>query len=88
MKEELRKALATAHDDGLVDELLEAHAEATRNFYEGGNRLSAVEGGRFCEAAFRMLEEHAFGTFTPIGRTLETEPLARRLLGLPRGVAP
>jgi hypothetical protein len=49
----------------LVDELLAAHRDAKTNFYLGGLRLSAVEGGRFCEAAYRLLEQAATGKFTP-----------------------
>jgi hypothetical protein len=43
----VRLDLAKTHDKKLVDELLEAYVEAKRNFYLGGLRLSAVEGGRF-----------------------------------------
>lgn len=58
-------------DVTLVKELLDAHAEAKRNFYLGGLRLSAVEGGRFCEAAFRILQFVTNnGVYTPLGKTL------------------
>ncbi len=50
----------------LVDELLDGYEEAKSNYYLGGLRLSAVEGGRFCEAAFRLLEQRAFGKFDPL----------------------
>ncbi len=66
----------------LVAELLDAHAEVRRNFYLGGLRLSAVEGGRFCEAAFRLLEEVSTGAFTPLGRQLDTDRIIERLRGL------
>ncbi|PYT85993.1 MAG: hypothetical protein DMG36_26920 [Acidobacteria bacterium] len=56
MLDTIRQGLAKSHDKKLVDELLEAYVEAKKNFYLGGLRLSAVEGGRFCEAAFRILE--------------------------------
>ena len=61
MLDTIRQGLARSHDKKLVDELLEAYVEAKRNFYLGGLRLSAVEGGRFCEAAFRILEEATRG---------------------------
>ena len=67
----------------LVAELLEGHAEAKRNFYLGGLRLSEVEGGRFCEAAFRLLEYVAFGKNTPLNRQLNTENLIKTLANLP-----
>lgn len=65
----------------LVKELLDAHEEARRNFYLGGLRLSAVEGGRFCEAAFRLLEHTTFGKYTPLGKQLDTEYLFTGLIG-------
>ncbi|MGH9612658.1 MAG: hypothetical protein ACRD4P_06225 [Bryobacteraceae bacterium] len=66
-----------------MDELLEAYVEAKRNFYLGGLRLSAVEGGRFCEAAFRILEEATTGKFTPLGKQIDVEKLRDRLANLP-----
>jgi hypothetical protein len=57
--------LASKLDATLVKELLDAHAEAKRNFYLGGLRLSAVEGGRFCEAAFRLLQHITESKYTP-----------------------
>jgi len=41
--------------------------EAKRNFYLGGLRLSAVEGGRFCEATFRLLQQRTTGKFNALG---------------------
>ncbi len=75
MLEVIRKGLSGVHDKKLVDELLEAYVEAKRNFYLGGLRLSAVEGGRFCEAAFRMLQERATGAYKPLGKQLDVEKL-------------
>jgi len=72
----------------LVDELLEGHAEAKRNFYLGGLRLSEVEGGRFCEAAFRLLQYVTTGHFTQIGRSLDTEKLIAELGRLPTAKYP
>ncbi|MEZ0280345.1 hypothetical protein [Methyloceanibacter sp.] len=60
----------------LVDELLAAYEEAKQNFYLGGLRLSAVEGGRFCEAAFRLLEHITTGKSTPLNKQLDTDILA------------
>lgn len=71
-------------NDKLVDELLAAYQDAKENFYLGGLRLSAVEGGRFCEAAFRMLEEATSGAFTPINAAINTEHLISLLAKLPK----
>lgn len=88
MIELVRKGLAKYHDAKLVDALIEAYIETKRNFYLGGLRLSEVEGGRFCEAAFRMLQEKTTGAYTPIGRTLDVERLRDQLSKLPVGSHP
>lgn len=54
----------------LVDQLLESFAEAKRRFYRGDLRPSEIEGARFSEAMFRILEWSTTGTFTPLGTTL------------------
>lgn len=84
MRAEIRASLVSAYDEVLVDELLEAQEDAKRNFYLGGLRLAGVEGGRFAEAAFRMLQEETTGTFTPLGTSLDTSKTIRDLAALPR----
>lgn len=84
----IRAGLAARLNPRIVDELLEAHAEVKRNYYLGGLRLSAVEGGRFCEAAFRLLEEVTTGTFTPLGKQLDSEKTIRALSTLPSSAHP
>jgi hypothetical protein len=54
----------------LADELLEGYTEAKRRFHLDDHRPTAVEGGRFCEAATRILEHELFGKHTMLGRTL------------------
>jgi hypothetical protein len=75
--------LSSHVDHKLVNELLDGHAEAKRNYYLGGLRLAEVEGGRFCEAAFRLLEQAAGFTVTPLGKQIDTEKLIVRLQNLP-----
>lgn len=83
MRATIEAQLASHLDAKLVRELLDAHAESKRNFYLGGMRLSAVEGGRFCEAAFRLLEYITkSGSFTPLGTQLDTEKLINQLRSL------
>lgn len=84
----IRAGLATTLEPVLVDELLDAHAEAKSNYYLGGLRLSEVEGGRFCEAAFRLLQQRTSGTFDPLGSQLDAEATSRALANLPRGSHP
>jgi hypothetical protein len=83
MKSAIRASLIAAYDPALVDELLEAYEEAKTNYYLGGLRLSEVEGGRFAEAAFRMLQEETTGTYTPLGKQLtRTDQLIKDLENL------
>jgi hypothetical protein len=70
-------------DPKLVNELLDGHGEVKRNYYLGGLRLAEVEGGRFCEAAFRLLEQAAGFTVMKLGKQLDTEKLILRLQNLP-----
>jgi hypothetical protein len=80
VRDAIEKQLASSLDTTLVKELLDAHAEAKRNFYLGGLRLSAVEGGRFCEAAFRLLQDITERKHTPLNKTLpKTDDLIFKL---------
>lgn len=85
MRSIIQSQLASALPPKLVDELLEAHAQAKKNLCLGGLRLSEVEGGRFCEAAFRLLEQIAQGSFTPLGTQLNTDKTIQKLENLPKG---
>jgi hypothetical protein len=84
----IQAQLSSSLDPKLVDELLEAHNQAKRNLYLGGLRLCEVEGGRFCEAAFRLLEQITAGTFTPLGSQLKTDKLIEKLEQLPKASQP
>jgi hypothetical protein len=84
MIEQIRQALAARRDAKLIDELLAAYQEAKAAFYQGGHRLQAVEAGRFCEAAFRLLEEETTGRFTAIGAVLDTDGLIAALARIPK----
>jgi hypothetical protein len=75
----IRSALLNGFPQKLVDELLECHSEQRRNLLLGNLRPNEVEGGRFAEAAFRMLEHAAGWTPTPLGTTLNTQMLIARL---------
>ncbi len=85
MQNIIRSSLSKHCDPKIVDELLAAYEESKLNFYAGGLRLSAVEGGRFCEAAFRLLEQIAFGKSTSLNRSLDAEKLITALANIPKG---
>ncbi len=84
----IRAGLAGTLDPVLVDELLDAHAEAKSSYYLGGLRLSEVEGGRFCEAAFRLLQKRALGSFDRLGHQVNVEALTIALANVPGGAQP
>ena len=83
MLQTVRQGLVASLDPGLVDELLAAYQEAKRNFYLGGLRLSAVEGGRFCEAAFRLLQQRTTGKFDALGKQVDSDALIKLLANIP-----
>src|SRR3954464_1710920 len=85
MLDEIAKSLKAHFDAAVVDELLAAYQEAKQNFYLGGLRLSAVEGGRFCEAALRLLEQATTGSFTPLGVQLDANRIVTRLANTASG---
>lgn len=79
----IERELSTHLDPKLVSELLDGHSEVKRNYYLGGLRLAEVEGGRFCEAAFRLLEQVADFSVTPLGKQVDSEKLILHLQHLP-----
>ena len=87
MLHQIEAVLKKHFDAQLVDELLAAYRDAKHNFYLGGLRLSAVEGGRFCEAAFRVLQQSATGIFTPLGKGLDTTKIIADLAKVAPGRA-
>lgn len=75
-------SLNTRFPSNLVSELVGCYVEQKRNYYLGRMRPNEVEGGRFAEAAFRMLQ-HASGlAITPIGTQLDTDGIIRQLANL------
>jgi hypothetical protein len=73
----IRASLVAAYVAALVDELIAAYEEAKRNYYLGGLRLSAIEGGRFAEAAFRMLHQEATSSSPRSARRSRRSPHRR-----------
>jgi hypothetical protein len=88
MLDPIANSLKAHFDHALVDELLAAYQDAKHNFFLGGLRLGAVEGGRFCEAALRMLQQQTTGAFTPLGKTLDANRIISQLSNTPGGSFP
>jgi hypothetical protein len=79
MKNKIRGVWEDFEDEGiphdLVEELRKAYRELKENYYLGNLRPSEVEGGRFAEAALRILQWATGGLpngndFTPLGTPL------------------
>ena len=60
--------------------------EAKRRYYRDDLRPNAVEGGRFSEAVFRILQWATTGAYTPIGTTLPTVDVLLNTLANASGV--
>ena len=88
MQDQIAKSLKANFDAKLVDELLAAYQDAKHNFYLGGLRLGTVEGGRFCEAALRMLQQATTNKFTPLGKTLDANSITVQLSNTPSAAFP
>jgi len=55
----------------LVDVLLSSYDELKQNFYIGKHEPSELNGGKFCEACFRILQhETNGGSYAPIGTSV------------------
>lgn len=69
MIEHIRRSFETKFDEKLVAQLLETYIEVKRQYYLNHLRPNEVEGGRFAEAVFRILESVTKGrnSYTPIG---------------------
>jgi hypothetical protein len=70
----LKAEIAAASDTDLADELLEAYEELKSRYFRGDFRPGELEGARFAEAAFRILQLKATGSFTPVGARLPAVP--------------
>lgn len=79
----IKASLIARFPANLVDELIECYTEQKKNFYLGRMRPNEVEGGRFAEAAFRMLQHAARLPVTPIGMQLDTDRIIKTLEHLP-----
>jgi hypothetical protein len=68
--------------------LLDAHTELKENFYFGKFRPSELEGGRFAEAAIRIVQQLATGTHPPMGQALPRfDSIVKALENLPAASA-
>lgn len=75
----IRQVLESNLPAYLIQELLDSYQLQKDNFFLGKHRITEVEGGRFSEAAFRMLQYLAGMSVTPIGTQLNSERLINHL---------
>lgn len=85
----LKSTLADAGlPQDLVNALLDEFAEARRRHFLGDLGPQAVNGGRFSEAAIRILEWETTGSYTPIGsKRMKVDDQIRALERLPSASA-
>lgn len=70
MRDKIEAQLSTNLPKPLVQALLNAHLELKEQFYQEHFRPSELEGGRFVEAALRVIQELTSGSYTPIDKSL------------------
>lgn len=61
---------ATGLPTRVTQELLAEYVEVKRRYHLGDHRPTEVGGGRFAEAALRVIEHELFGKFTPLSKNL------------------
>nr|NIQ82724.1 hypothetical protein [Anaerolineae bacterium] len=71
---DLKKDIAAASDATLADELVDAYEEFKTRYFRRDFRPGQLECGRFAEAAFRILQLNATGSYTPVGKRLPDVP--------------
>jgi hypothetical protein len=71
MPANLESLLSPHVPPSLAREVNKAHTELKENFYHGRFRPSELEGGRFAEAAIRVVQQLATSTHDPLGRSLQ-----------------
>lgn len=70
MRNKIEAQLLPKIPQPLVRALLDAHMELKEQFYQERFRTSELEGGRFVEAALRIVQELTTGAHTVLGKTL------------------
>ena len=77
---QLRADIAAASNVALANELIAAYEELKTRYFRQDFRPGQLAGGRFAEAAFRILQLKATGSHTLIGKTLPGVPILLRTL--------
>jgi len=71
MLDQVRAGLEVRFPKELVNQLLETYIETKRQYYLAHLRPNEVEGGRFAEAVFRLLEVVTKGSYTPLSTRIK-----------------
>lgn len=67
MLDKIAKDFKTKLPTILVDSLLDSYKEIKENFFLERHEPAELNGGKFVEACYRIIEEETHGRFTPIG---------------------
>lgn len=80
MKSDFQKIFENIPPD-LVDKLTEYYFRIKQNYARAHYEPAELNGGKFCEIVFRVLEWQTQGTYTAFGHSLDMAKLARTLEG-------
>jgi len=78
----IKEELVQVYPVELVDSLIDSYIELAGNFVRGKLRPSQVEGGRFCEAAIRILQYETTKAYSPIGVSINLDNEIEKLRNL------
>jgi hypothetical protein len=70
MLQVIRQQLEQTFSKELLDKLFESYQLVNEHYYLGKYRPCCSEGGRFAEAALRMLQQVIKGTYIPLGKPI------------------
>jgi hypothetical protein len=69
--DEVRMNLASRIPEQLVNELLEAHQKVKHNFLLERHEPAELNAGKFCEVVLRILQQEAYGSYTPMDKEVK-----------------
>lgn len=85
---QVSSSLSSHYPNALIQKLIQTFEEMRTNYYLGKLRINEVEGGRFCEAAFRMLEFDRTGVYTSLATQINTQTIIQAMSQLPANSLP
>jgi hypothetical protein len=88
MTSDIKKTLSSKIDTNLVEHLLKHYEELKQRFFLGQYESSQLNCGKFVEVVMRILEYITQGKYTPFGKDISLDVLAKDLEQLPKDKFP